>query len=76
MAFFRGWRYVAFVSGFVGFIGLALYPIAIAPMIDPSEYRKIQKEARKNIRQEDIQPGNMKIWTDPFGRKKPERESD
>lgn len=40
MAFFRGWRYAAFVSGFVGFIGLALYPIAIAPMIDPSEYSK------------------------------------
>lgn len=38
MAFHRGWRYVAFISGFVGFIGLALYPIAISPMIDASEY--------------------------------------
>ncbi|CAH0591568.1 unnamed protein product [Chrysodeixis includens] len=74
MAFFRGWRYAAFVSGFVGMIGLALYPIAISPMIDVSKYKEIQKEARKNIRQEDIQPGNMKIWTDPFGRKKPDSE--
>lgn len=38
MAFFKGWRYTAFITGFVGFIGLALYPIAIAPMIDPSGY--------------------------------------
>lgn len=28
---------------------------------------KIRTEA--GIKQEDIQPGNMKVWTDPFDRK-------
>ncbi|XP_050355777.1 small integral membrane protein 20 [Nymphalis io] len=74
MAYFKRWRYAAFISGFVGLLGLTLYPIAISPMIDPSEYKKIQKETRKNIRQEDIQPGNMKVWSDPFDRKKPQNE--
>ncbi|XP_072945287.1 small integral membrane protein 20 [Epargyreus clarus] len=74
MSYNKGWRYIAFLSGFVGLLGVTLYPIAISPMIDASEYKKIQKEARKNIRQEDIQPGNMKVWSDPFGRKKPDSE--
>ncbi|XP_063832092.1 small integral membrane protein 20 [Ostrinia nubilalis] len=74
VAFYRGWRYAAFLTGFAGFIGLALYPIVISPMMDVSEYKKIQKETRKNIRQEDIQPGNMKVWSDPFDRKKPTAE--
>ncbi|XP_068623193.1 small integral membrane protein 20 [Battus philenor] len=74
MASLKGWRYTAFVGGLVGIIGLALYPIAVSPMLDPSEYKRIQKETRKNIRQEDIQPGNMKVWSDPFGRKKPDSE--
>ncbi|XP_026751708.1 small integral membrane protein 20 [Galleria mellonella] len=72
MAYFKGWRYAAFISGFVGFIGLTLYPIIISPMLDPSHYKEIQKETRKNINREQIQPGNMKVWTDPFDRKKPE----
>ncbi|XP_011565013.1 small integral membrane protein 20 [Plutella xylostella] len=70
MAFYRGWRYTAFITGFVGFIGLALYPIAISPMIDSSDYKKIQKETRKNINKDAIQPGNMKVWSDPFDRTK------
>ncbi|XP_049878552.1 small integral membrane protein 20-like [Pectinophora gossypiella] len=72
MALFKGRKYAIFIGAFVGFIGLTLYPIALSPMIDASEYKKIQKETRKNIKQEDIQPGNMKVWTDPFGRKKPD----
>ncbi|CAH4034937.1 unnamed protein product [Pieris brassicae] len=72
MAFNKGWRYAAFLGGFIGFIGLTLYPIAVSPMMDSSKYKEIQKETRKNIRQEDIQPGNMNVWTDPFDRKKPE----
>lgn len=74
MARYTGWRYVAFISSIVGAIGLATYPIIISPMIDASKYREIQKVTRKNIRQEDIQPGNMNVWSDPFGRKKPDRE--
>ena len=30
---------------------------------------EIQKQTRKGIKQEDIQPGNMNVWRDPFGRK-------
>lgn len=30
---------------------------------------EVQKESRKGIKQEDIQPGNMNVWRDPFGRK-------
>ncbi|XP_063384440.1 small integral membrane protein 20 [Cydia fagiglandana] len=74
MALFKGWRYAAFIGGFVGMIGLTLYPIAFSPMMDASEYKSIQKEARKNIKIEDIQPGNMKVWSDPFDRKKPQSE--
>ncbi|CAK1542618.1 unnamed protein product [Leptosia nina] len=69
MAFLKGWRYGALIGGLVGFVGLTLYPIAFSPMMDPSQYKEIQKETRKNIKQEDIQPGNMKVWSDPFGRK-------
>jgi len=59
----------------VGAIGLAAYPVIIDPMINPEKWKKIQEETRAHIRQEDIQPGNMKVWTDPFDRKKKEAES-
>ncbi|XP_073954547.1 small integral membrane protein 20 [Choristoneura fumiferana] len=74
MALFKGWRYTAFIGGFVGLIGLTLYPIAFSPMMDSTEYKKIQKEGRKNINIEEIQPGNMKVWSDPFDRKKTQSE--
>lgn len=64
-----GWRYGLFIGGFVGFIAAALFPIVIRPMINVEEYRKIQAANRALIKQEEIQPGNMKVWTDPFDRK-------
>ncbi len=36
-----GWRYGALVGGLVGAIALAMYPIAIAPYIDPKPWRKL-----------------------------------
>lgn len=36
----KGWRYVAFISGIVGAIGLAVYPVIIKPMYDNSKYSK------------------------------------
>uniref|UniRef100_A0A069DMY6 Putative conserved secreted protein n=1 Tax=Panstrongylus megistus TaxID=65343 RepID=A0A069DMY6_9HEMI len=66
----KGWKYVLFMTGIVGSIGAATYPIIIRPMLYTEEYKKIQAVTRKNIKQEDIQPGNMKIWSDPFGRDK------
>ncbi|CAG4976054.1 small integral membrane protein 20 [Colias croceus] len=74
MVFNKGWRFAALIGGMVGLVGLTLYPIAVSPMIDSSKYKEIQKVTRKNIKQEDIQPGNMKVWTDPFDRKKPQNE--
>ncbi|XP_050498034.1 small integral membrane protein 20 [Diabrotica virgifera virgifera] len=65
-----GWRYAALITGLVGMIGLAIYPIIIDPMMDPSKYKRMQERSRTGIRQEDIQPGNMKVWTDPFDRNK------
>ncbi|CAG9818301.1 unnamed protein product [Phaedon cochleariae] len=65
----KGWRYALLLGGLVGGIGLAIYPIIIDPMSNPEKYKKIQAQTRAHIRQEDIQPGNMKVWTDPFGRK-------
>ncbi|GAB6027133.1 hypothetical protein CHUAL_013895 [Chamberlinius hualienensis] len=64
-----GWRYGVFVGSIVGAIGLATYPIIIYPMLNVEKYKKIQAETRGHIKQEDIQPGDMKVWSDPFGRK-------
>ncbi|XP_069160911.1 small integral membrane protein 20 [Procambarus clarkii] len=69
MSKLSGWRYHVFIGGLVGFIGAALYPIIIYPMMNIDAYKKIQAENRKNVNQQEIQPGNMKVWTDPFGRK-------
>ncbi|KAG7174777.1 Small integral membrane protein 20-like, partial [Homarus americanus] len=69
MTILRGWRYGVFVGGLVGFISAALYPIVIYPMMNVDNYKKIQAVTRKGINQEDVQPGNMKVWSDPFGRK-------
>ncbi|MPC39125.1 Small integral membrane protein 20 [Portunus trituberculatus] len=70
MTILRGWRYNLFVGALVGFIGATLYPIAIYPMMNSGQYKQAQIENRKGINQEEIQPGNMKVWSDPFDRKK------
>lgn len=38
-----GWRFAALVGGLVGALGLALYPIAIAPYLNSDEWKKIQE---------------------------------
>lgn len=38
MAILKGWRYVALISGLVGGIGLAIYPIIVDPMLNPDKY--------------------------------------
>lgn len=45
MAILTGWRYVAFVTTIVGVCGAAIYPIAIAPMIDPTYYSEFWERA-------------------------------
>ncbi|XP_033106018.1 small integral membrane protein 20-like [Anneissia japonica] len=54
------------ISCFVGLVGVALYPIIIQPYFNPKPWQNTQKEARKDINQEDIQPGGMRVWSDPF----------
>jgi hypothetical protein len=39
-AHMKGWKYVAFISGIVGFIGVALYPIVIYPLQNIDVYSK------------------------------------
>lgn len=42
MAYLKGWKYIAFISAFVGGIGLATYPIIIYPMMNIEEYSKFE----------------------------------
>jgi len=63
-----GWRFAAFFGLCIGAIGATIYPIIIAPMYDAEKWNKISNENRKGIKQENIQPGNMKVWSDPFDR--------
>ncbi|XP_071951892.1 small integral membrane protein 20-like [Antedon mediterranea] len=58
------------IAGFIGFIGVALYPIIVQPYFDPKPWQHTQNEARKDIKQEDIQPGGMRVWSDPFSPRK------
>ena len=57
------------IGALVTAIGLALYPVAVHPKLFPQNYQRMQEEYRKGIVQEDIQPGGMKVWSDPFNKK-------
>ena len=69
-----GWKYGVFMAGIFGSVGLALYPIVISPMKHKDEWREYSAAARKEFFDkhgktvEEIQPANMKVWTDPFDR--------
>lgn len=65
-----GWRFAAFLGAIVGGIGAFVYPIVVLPYQNPDEWQSDNAENRKimNIKPEDSQPANMKIWTDPFDR--------
>jgi hypothetical protein len=39
-----GWRFGAFVAGLVGAIGITIYPIIIAPMMDPTPWSKNEND--------------------------------
>lgn len=54
------------VGGLVALVGAACYAAIVYPMNHAAEYRRIQEETRKNIDREQIQPGGMRIWSDPF----------
>jgi len=67
---FEGIRFVAGFGAFLGAIALTCYPIIIAPYRNPEGWKQISETVRKeaNIKQEDIQPGGMKVWSDPYDR--------
>jgi len=67
---FTGWRYFAFIGGLVGAIGATIYPVIIHPYMYPEKWKQQSKAIREvyEIDQEKIQPGGMKVWTDPFDR--------
>ncbi|EFX89256.1 hypothetical protein DAPPUDRAFT_126724 [Daphnia pulex] len=74
MVLLKGWKYAAMVGTVVGAIGLAIYPIIVSPMMNPEPYKKQQAVNRSGIKQEEVQPGNMKVWSDPFARPKAEEK--
>lgn len=41
----KGWKYGLFITGMVGVLGAAMYPIVIAPMIDSTSYSKLNNWA-------------------------------
>jgi hypothetical protein len=65
-----GWRFAAFIGGMVGSICLACYPIIVSPYLYPERWKQQSKAIREQagIKQDDIQPGGMKVWSDPFDR--------
>ncbi|XP_067661479.1 small integral membrane protein 20-like [Haliotis asinina] len=62
-------RNVLVLGALVGGIGLTLYPIMIQPYMHPEEWQKMQKHTREGIDRESIQPGGMKVWSNPFEKK-------
>jgi len=61
---------VLVIGGFCAAIGVVLIPIYVMPKLNPQPYDSIQEVNRRGMNREEIQPGGMKIWSDPFDRKK------
>ncbi|XP_057709742.1 small integral membrane protein 20 [Corythoichthys intestinalis] len=53
-------------GGFMTAVAAAFYPIFYYPFTHIEEYREVQKVNRAGIKQADVQPVGVKIWTDPF----------
>lgn len=64
------WKSTVAVCSVIGGLAVATYPIIIAPYMDPKPWKEIQRVSREGIDREKIQPGGMKVWTDPFHDKK------
>nr|XP_039248414.1 small integral membrane protein 20-like [Styela clava] len=54
------------IAAFVVFLGASFGPIYIYPLYNSKAYQEIQEKGRAGISQEDIQPGGMRVWSDPF----------
>jgi len=63
-------KFMLVYGTFFGSVGLFCYGAIIFPMMNPDYFREMQAKGRAGINQADIQPGGMKVWSDPFDRKK------
>ncbi|XP_067944540.1 small integral membrane protein 20-like [Watersipora subatra] len=66
----KKWQSTIVLGASLGLVFAACYAVIIYPMNNSDDYRVMQEKNRKGINQEDIQPGGMRVWTDPFQRKK------
>nr|XP_057923036.1 small integral membrane protein 20 [Doryrhamphus excisus] len=53
-------------GGFVTAVAAAFYPIFFHPFTHKDDYREVQKVNRAGIKQDDVQPAGLKVWSDPF----------
>ncbi|CAL1528328.1 unnamed protein product [Lymnaea stagnalis] len=65
----RNFKSIIVIGTVVGGIVVASYSVIIAPFLNPTPWKEEQIRSRQGIDREKIQPGNMKVWTDPFERK-------
>ncbi|XP_078602014.1 small integral membrane protein 20-like isoform X2 [Branchiostoma floridae x Branchiostoma japonicum] len=63
-------RMVLGVGAFAAVVGGVMYPIFVAPLLNTQQYQNMQKQNRAGIKQDEIQPGGMVVWSNPFGEKK------
>lgn len=61
---------VVLITGLVGLLGVGVYLVVVEPMIHPDRWTEKQKEIRSKHTLEETQPGGLKVWQDPFRRKK------
>jgi len=57
----------------IGSIAVAIGFAVFYPMLNSDNYKKIQKKNREEMKlnMHEIQPGDMRVWSDPFN-KRPE----
>ncbi|CAG2180733.1 unnamed protein product [Oppiella nova] len=63
-------RFGLTMAAFIGAVGAAMYSVFVYPVQHVDYYKERQTANRQGIKQEDIQPGGMRVWSDPFDRKK------
>ncbi|XP_066286826.1 small integral membrane protein 20-like isoform X1 [Branchiostoma lanceolatum] len=68
-------RMVLGVGAFAAVVGGVMYPIFVAPLLHSQQYQNMQKQNRAGIKQEEIQPGGMVVWSNPFGEKDQKKDS-
>ncbi|KAF6034109.1 hypothetical protein EB796_007588 [Bugula neritina] len=68
--FVRNYKSTLAIGLCVGIVCAGCYAAIIQPMSHVDSWQTTQRENRRGINQEDIQPGGMRVWSDPFNRRK------